>query len=99
VRDGEVTPACVQTCPTEVFVFGNMSDPDSAVRQAAQSHRGYRALGELNTHTAIVYLSKVTLNEPRNGGHGAWPAAAGGKTEHQPQDVNHGAAETQQGGH
>ncbi|WP_329683343.1 molybdopterin dinucleotide binding domain-containing protein [Longimicrobium sp.] len=100
VRDGEVTPACVQTCPTEVFVFGNMSDPNSAVSQAAHSHRGYRALGELNTHTAIVYLSKVTLHEPRNGGHGAWPAAEGGSTEHMPQGgQNHGAAEAQQGGH
>jgi anaerobic selenocysteine-containing dehydrogenase/Fe-S-cluster-containing dehydrogenase component len=100
VLDGEVVPACVQTCPTEVFVFGNMADPESAVAKAAHSHRGYRALGELNTHTAIVYLSKVTLHEPRNGGHGAWPAAMGGGTEHMPQGgQNHGAAEAQQGGH
>jgi anaerobic selenocysteine-containing dehydrogenase/Fe-S-cluster-containing dehydrogenase component len=100
VRDGEVVPACVQTCPTEVFVFGNMADPESAVAKAAHSHRGYRALGELNTHTAIVYLSKVTVDEPRNGGHGAWPAAMGGGTEHMPQGgQNHGAAEAQQGGH
>ncbi|HST59418.1 MAG TPA: molybdopterin dinucleotide binding domain-containing protein [Longimicrobium sp.] len=100
LRDGEVTPACVQTCPTEVFVFGNMSDPESAVSRAAHSHRGYRALGELNTHTAIVYLSKVTVHEPRNGGHGAWPAAMGGGTEHMPQGgQNHGAAPAQQGGH
>jgi molybdopterin-containing oxidoreductase family iron-sulfur binding subunit len=100
LRDGEVTPACVQTCPTEVFVFGNMSDPESAVSKAAHSHRGYRALGELNTHTAIVYLSKVTVHEPRNGGHGAWPAAMGGGTEHTPQGgQDHGAAPAQQGGH
>jgi anaerobic selenocysteine-containing dehydrogenase/Fe-S-cluster-containing dehydrogenase component len=100
LRDGEVVPACVQTCPTEVFVFGNIADPQSAVAQAAHSHRGYRALGELNTHTAIVYLSKVTVDEPRNGGHGAWPAAEGGSTEHMPQGgQSHGAAEAQQGGH
>jgi len=100
VRDGEVTPACVQTCPTEVFVFGNIADPQSAVAQAAHSHRGYRALGELNTQTAIVYLSKVTLHEPRNGGHAAWPAAAGGGTEHMPQGgQNHEAGQAQQGGH
>ncbi|HEU0299363.1 MAG TPA: hypothetical protein VFR37_07915, partial [Longimicrobium sp.] len=85
MRDGEVVPACVQTCPSEVFVFGNMSDPQSAVSQAAHSYRGYRALGELNTHPAIVYLSKVTLHEPANGGHAAWPAAQGGSTEHMPQ--------------
>jgi Fe-S-cluster-containing dehydrogenase component len=69
VRDGEVVPACVQTCPTEVFVFGNISDPNSAVAKAAQSVRGYRVLDEVNTQSAIVYLKKVTLQEPSNGGH------------------------------
>jgi anaerobic selenocysteine-containing dehydrogenase/Fe-S-cluster-containing dehydrogenase component len=78
VRDGEVVPACVQTCPTEVFVFGNFSDRESAVSHAARSHRGYRALGELNTQPAIVYLSKVTLHEPVNGGHESVPGAEGG---------------------
>jgi anaerobic selenocysteine-containing dehydrogenase/Fe-S-cluster-containing dehydrogenase component len=84
VRDGEVVPACVQTCPTEVFVFGNFSDRDSAVSHAAHSHRGYRALGELNTQPAIVYLSKVTLHEPANGGHESIPGAAahGGGGDH-----------------
>jgi anaerobic selenocysteine-containing dehydrogenase/Fe-S-cluster-containing dehydrogenase component len=100
VRDGEITPACVQTCPTEVFVFGNIADPRSAVAQAARSNRGYRALGELNTHTAIIYLKKVTLHEPRNGGHEAEPASMGGGTEHTPQGgQSHEAAPAQQGGH
>lgn len=64
VEDGDVTPACVQTCPSEVFVFGNMADPESRVSQAARSHRGYRGLEEINTQPAIVYLQKVTLDEP-----------------------------------
>jgi Fe-S-cluster-containing dehydrogenase component len=68
-RDGEVVPACVQTCPSEVFAFGDITDPESAVAQAARSNRGYRTFEELNTHPAIVYLKKVTLNEPQNGGH------------------------------
>jgi anaerobic selenocysteine-containing dehydrogenase/Fe-S-cluster-containing dehydrogenase component len=71
VRDGEVVPACVQTCPTEVFVFGNIADPNSQVAQAAASVRGYRALEEINVQPAIVYLSKVTLQEPARGGHHA----------------------------
>jgi molybdopterin-containing oxidoreductase family iron-sulfur binding subunit len=96
VRDGEVVPACVQTCPTEVFVFGNIADPTTAVAQAARSNRGFRALGELNTQPAIVYLKKVTLHEPRNGGHDAPPAAKGGGTEHQPQE---GQEPAMQGGH
>jgi anaerobic selenocysteine-containing dehydrogenase/Fe-S-cluster-containing dehydrogenase component len=76
VLDGEVVPACVQTCPTEVFVFGNIQDPNSKVAQAARSNRSYRTLEVTNAQPAIVYLKKVTLSEPAHGGHHA-PAAAG----------------------
>jgi molybdopterin-containing oxidoreductase family iron-sulfur binding subunit len=68
VRDGEVVPACVQTCPTQVFTFGNIQDPESAVAKAARSNRSYRALDEINVQPAIVYLQKVTLHEPKHGG-------------------------------
>src|SRR5690606_23414085 len=76
VQDGDVVPACVQTCPTEVFVFGNIADPESQVAQAAQSVRGYRALDLINVQPAIVYLKKVTLQEPAVAGHAAEAAAA-----------------------
>jgi molybdopterin-containing oxidoreductase family iron-sulfur binding subunit len=94
VRDGEVVPACVQVCPTEVFVFGNIRDPQSAVARAATTNRGYRALQELNTQPAVVYLKKVTLHEPKNSAHGAPAAAEAGGTEHTPQ-----AGAQQPGGH
>jgi molybdopterin-containing oxidoreductase family iron-sulfur binding subunit len=71
MRDGEVVPACVQTCPTEVFVFGDITDPNSAVARAAASVRGYRALEVTNAQPAVVYLKKVTLQEPATGGHHA----------------------------
>lgn len=70
-RDGEITPACVQTCPTQVFVFGNIADPDSEVARAARSVRSYRSLEPLNTQPGVVYLKKVTLHEPAQGGHHA----------------------------
>ncbi|HEU0053250.1 MAG TPA: 4Fe-4S dicluster domain-containing protein, partial [Longimicrobium sp.] len=97
VRDGEVVPACAQVCPTEAIVFGNISDPNSAVTKAAASNRAYRALDELNTQSAVVYLKKVTLGEARNGGHHdhEGPAHTGGD-EHTPQG---GAVEASQGGH
>jgi anaerobic selenocysteine-containing dehydrogenase/Fe-S-cluster-containing dehydrogenase component len=79
VRDGEVVPACVQTCPAEVFVFGNIADPDSAVAAAARSNRSYRVLEEINTQPAVVYLQKVTLQEPAHGSH--YPAAGQGYAE------------------
>jgi Fe-S-cluster-containing dehydrogenase component len=84
-RDGEVVPACVQVCPTEVFVFGDIADPNSRVAKAATSNRSYRALAELNTQPAIVYLKKVTLATPANSEHGEVKPAPFGGDEHQPQ--------------
>jgi molybdopterin-containing oxidoreductase family iron-sulfur binding subunit len=60
VADGEITPACAQTCPADAIVFGNIADPSSRVAQVARSGRGYRVLDELNTQSAIVYLKKIT---------------------------------------
>ncbi|MEE9235662.1 MAG: molybdopterin-dependent oxidoreductase [Candidatus Acidoferrales bacterium] len=63
VRDGEVVPACVQTCPTEAIVFGNLKDTNSRVSRLARTPRRYRVLEELNTKPAITYLKKV-VQEP-----------------------------------
>jgi len=61
VRDGEVVPACVQACPAQAITFGDMKDPDSAMMRRRAEHplRGYRALEELNTQPAIVYLREI----------------------------------------
>jgi molybdopterin-containing oxidoreductase family iron-sulfur binding subunit len=59
VTDGEITPACAQTCPGEAIVFGNIKDPNSRVARVAASGRGYRVLEHLNTQSAVVYLRKV----------------------------------------
>ena len=59
VQDGEVQPACVQTCPTEALVFGDRNDPDSKVSHSLNSNRAYKVLDELNTQPSVVYLKKV----------------------------------------
>ncbi|MEJ5358359.1 MAG: 4Fe-4S dicluster domain-containing protein [Desulfobacterales bacterium] len=59
IREGEVVPACVQTCPTEALVFGNLMDPDSRVRRLCDDPRAYQVLGYLNTKPAVIYLKKV----------------------------------------
>ncbi|MEO5511069.1 MAG: molybdopterin-dependent oxidoreductase, partial [Longimicrobiales bacterium] len=55
VRDGEIQPACAQTCPGDAIVFGNMRDPNSRVARVAEAGRGYRVLEELNTQSAVIY--------------------------------------------
>jgi molybdopterin-containing oxidoreductase family iron-sulfur binding subunit len=59
VRDGEVVPACAQSCPTQAIVFGNLLDPESAVSRLSRAEHGYHALEELNTRPAIAYLPRV----------------------------------------
>jgi anaerobic selenocysteine-containing dehydrogenase/Fe-S-cluster-containing dehydrogenase component len=59
IRDGEVVPACVQTCPTHALVFGNFMDPKSRVRSLICDRRAYQVLGYLNTKPAVIYLKKV----------------------------------------
>ncbi|MDH3207313.1 MAG: 4Fe-4S dicluster domain-containing protein [Gemmatimonadota bacterium] len=64
VRDGEVVPACEQSCPAEAIVFGNIRDPNARVTQVVASERTYRVLDELiNTQPAVNYLKKVTFHE------------------------------------
>ncbi len=63
VADGEVVPACAQTCPTNAIVFGNLLDKNSAVYKLAHSSRQYRVLEELGTEPAVHYLGKEPKGE------------------------------------
>ncbi|HSM73132.1 MAG TPA: 4Fe-4S dicluster domain-containing protein [Desulfobacterales bacterium] len=59
IRDGEIQPACLQTCPTGALVFGNLMDPESRVRRMVMDRRAYQVMGYLNTKPAVIYLRKV----------------------------------------
>jgi molybdopterin-containing oxidoreductase family iron-sulfur binding subunit len=61
IADGEVTPACAQTCPTQAITFGNLKDDESAASKKADAGeaRAYHALHMLNTRPSITYLAKV----------------------------------------
>jgi molybdopterin-containing oxidoreductase family iron-sulfur binding subunit len=62
IKDGEVVPACVQTCPTGALLFGNLMDKKSRIRQLVQDPRAYQVMGYLNTKPAVIYLKKVVSN-------------------------------------
>ena len=54
----EVQPACVQTCPTDALVFGDLNDPESRVSQLAHSRRAFVLLEERGTEPSIAYLKR-----------------------------------------
>jgi molybdopterin-containing oxidoreductase family iron-sulfur binding subunit len=61
VRDQEVQPACVQTCPTDAIAFGDLHDKNSRVRKLYEDRRRYQLLAELNTKPAVIYLKKINI--------------------------------------
>ncbi len=70
IQDGEIVPACQQSCPAEAIVFGNIRDTRSRVAQSVRSERVYRVLDELvNTQPAVSYLKKVTFHDVESGEH------------------------------
>jgi Fe-S-cluster-containing dehydrogenase component len=57
--DGDVQPACVQSCPAEAMVFGDLNDPESKVSRLAESGRSTRLLEELGTKPKVFYLQRA----------------------------------------
>jgi molybdopterin-containing oxidoreductase family iron-sulfur binding subunit len=71
LQDGDraLNPACVNACPTEALMFGDLNDPESKVAKKAEKElrgttparkggRGYHLLDEFGTHPKVVYLKK-----------------------------------------
>lgn len=64
IRDGEVTTACAQVCPTKAIVFGNMQDKKSELYETKAEPHNYGMLNELNTMPRTTYLAKLRNPNP-----------------------------------
>jgi Fe-S-cluster-containing dehydrogenase component len=62
LKDLEVKTACMQACPTQAIMFGNVNDKDSKIsqlRMREQKERKYYVLEELHVLSNVNYLVKV----------------------------------------
>jgi molybdopterin-containing oxidoreductase family iron-sulfur binding subunit len=73
IADGEIRPACAQTCPTQAISFGNLNDPKSSVSRLREEKRSYAMLAELNIRPRAHYLGRLSNRADGAGpeGHGA----------------------------
>jgi Fe-S-cluster-containing dehydrogenase component len=62
VMEGDIQPACVQSCPPSALIFGDLSDPESRASRLAQSNRAFRLLEVLGTDPAVIYLKGGETN-------------------------------------
>lgn len=54
--DKGLEPSCVQTCPADARVFGDLSDPESKVSRLIRQRGGYQPLCHNNTDPSVYYL-------------------------------------------
>ncbi len=70
IDDGSraINPACVNACPTEALVFGDMNDPNSKIstikeKESKKSGRGYHLMEHYGTSPNVIYLKKIEKNK------------------------------------
>ncbi len=105
VPDDMLQTSCQQACPSQAIVFGNQSDPDSAVAKAQKNSRNYEVLEHLNVRPRTTYLARVrNLNPamPRpawlnveipHHGHGNGKGKHGSPDKEHPDTPEHAAGE------
>ncbi len=74
IRDGDITTACQQACPTSALTFGNINDPNSRVNKIKAQNRNYAMLAELNVKPRLTYLARIRNPHPE--------LVTGAKVEH-----------------
>jgi Fe-S-cluster-containing dehydrogenase component/anaerobic selenocysteine-containing dehydrogenase len=64
IRDGEIQTACMQACPTQAIVFGDINNPDNRVAKLKREKLNYSLLAELNSRPRTTYLAELRNPNP-----------------------------------
>ena len=103
LKDGEVKTACMQACPTNAIVFGNVNDKETAISQVRSNNpqRLFYSLEQLHVLPNVSYFSKIRNTDEviSSGGHHAAegehkPAAGAENHEAVVPAATHGADST-----
>jgi len=63
LQDGDITPACAQTCPAQAIVFGDTNDEESRLSRLKHDPRHFTVLAELGVKPVVGYLTLVRNRE------------------------------------
>jgi molybdopterin-containing oxidoreductase family iron-sulfur binding subunit len=64
IREGEVTTACAQACPTRAIQFDSLHNTGSAMVRGRQEPRAFAVLHELGTRPRVHYLARIDNPNP-----------------------------------
>ena len=53
-------PACVEACPSEARIFGDLDDSNSAVAKALAKQKGFVLKPEAGTRPNVYYVGKYS---------------------------------------
>jgi len=66
INDGEIKTACMQACPTDAIVFGDILNPESQVAKMEQDGRKFEVLEVTGSRPSVFYMTKVWNRDDAN---------------------------------